>query len=111
MLLRSEGSATPMNMDELRCHRPRMSNYECASTPGRKMPTLRSARKYFAIRYRPHFGGETLDKVPVMDDGKNCTSKVLQRIFEAGARGDVEVVDWFIQYQKCTPLCHKQGKL
>src|SRR6266508_4314555 len=110
MLLRSEGSATPMNMDELRCHRSRMSNYECASTAGRKMPTLRSARKYFAILYCPHIRGEALNEVSVMDDGKNSTSEVLQRIFEAGARGDVEVIDRFIQNQKCTPLCHKQGK-
>lgn len=59
----------------------------------------------------PHVRGETFDEVPVMDDGEDGPLKIGERLLEACPRGNVEMINWFIEQQERAALCDEKSQL
>ncbi len=62
------------------------------------------------ILHLPDFLGKLADKMAVMDYGQDCPIKTLQSLFKSGTRGNVQMVDRFIQDQEIAALRHKTAK-
>src|SRR5574341_1571832 len=57
-----------------------------------------------AALHLPHARREALDEVAVVDDGEHRALEAGQRLLEPGARGDVQVVDRFVEQQEVAAL-------
>ena len=66
---------------------------------------------HLSALHHPNRLGKTLDKVAVMHNRQHRAFELTQGLLETRARGDVEVVDGFVEQQEVAALGNQQAEL
>ena len=64
----------------------------------------------FMLLQPPDLTGKALDEITIVDYSQDGSRESAERLFETLSRGDIEVVDRFIQQQEVTALSHQASQ-